>query len=213
MIFNCVILARKNSKRIINKNLSNFKGKPLIYWTLKQSLKLKRVKKIIVSSDSEKIRNFSTKFSKKFLIDNRPTKLALSSTKSESVLKYLIKKYKISKKQYILLLQPTSPLRNQRDIHQMLYYAKKYKLNSIHSVSNYLGKTAIKKKINILNKKNLLKIKDLSFNGNIYLFKVNLLINKNSIYETPQNVYITKKKYSLDIDNYSDLKINGSKQN
>ena len=41
----------------------------------------------------------------------------------------------------------------------------------------------------------------------------NLLINKNSIYETPQNVYITKKKYSLDIDNYSDLKINGSKQN
>ena len=104
------------------------------------------------------------------------------------------------------MLQPTSPLRNQRDIHQMLYYAKKYKLNSIHSVSNYLGKTAIKKKINILNKKKFLKIKDLSFNGNIYLFKVNLLINKNSIYETPQNVYITKKKYSLDIDNYSDLK-------
>ena len=31
MIFNCVILARKNSKRIINKNLPNFKGKPLIY--------------------------------------------------------------------------------------------------------------------------------------------------------------------------------------
>ena len=57
------------------------------------------------------------------------------------------------------MLQPTSPLRNQRDIHQMLYYAKKYKLSSIHSVSNYLGKTAIKKKINILNKKNFLKLK------------------------------------------------------
>lgn len=206
MIYNCLILARKNSKRIINKNLINFKGKPLIYWTLKQSLKLKRVKKIIVSSDSEKIRNVATKLSKKFIIDKRPKKLALSKTTSESVLKYLIKKYKILKNQYILLLQPTSPLRNQKDINQILNLAKKYQLNSIHSVSNYLGKKVIKKNINILNKKKLLKNINLSFNGSIYLFKAKILINKNSIYETPQNVYITKKKYSLDVDNYSDLK-------
>ena len=206
MIYNCLILARKNSKRIINKNLINFKGKPLIYWTLKQSLKLKRVKKIIVSSDSEKIRNEATKLSKKFIIDKRPSKLALSKTTSESVLKYLIKKYKILKNQYILLLQPTSPLRNQKDINQILNLAKKYQLNSIHSVSNYLGKKVIKKNINILIKKKLLKNINLSFNGSIYLFKAKILINKNSIYETPQNVYITKKKYSLDVDNYSDLK-------
>ena len=206
MIYNCLILARKNSKRIINKNLINFKGKPLIYWTLKQSLKLKRVKKIIVSSDSEKIRNVATKLSEKFLIDKRPKKLSLSKTTSESVLKYLIKKYKILKNQYILLLQPTSPLRNQKDINQILNLAKKYQLNSIHSVSNYLGKKVIKKNINILNKKKLLKNINLSFNGSIYLFKAKILINKNSIYETPQNVYITKKKYSLDVDNYSDLK-------
>tara|TARA_B100000073_G_C23460115_1_gene463010 strand:+ start:35 stop:658 length:624 start_codon:yes stop_codon:yes gene_type:complete len=206
MIYNCLILARKNSKRIINKNLINFKGKPLIYWTLKQSLKLKRVKKIIVSSDSQKIRNVATKLSKKFLIDKRPKKLALSKTTSESVLKYLIKKYKILKNQYILLLQPTSPLRNQKDINQILNLARKYKLSSIHSVSNYLGKKVIKKDINILNKKKLLKHINLSFNGSIYLFKVKILIDKNSIYETPQNVYITKKKYSLDVDNYSDLK-------
>lgn len=206
MIYNCLILARKNSKRITNKNLINFKGKPLIYWTLKQSLKLKRVKKIIVSSDSEKIRNVATKLSKKFIIDKRPKKLALSKTTSESVLKYLIKKYKILKNQYILLLQPTSPLRNQKDINQILNLAKKYQLNSIHSVSNYLGKKVIKKNINILNKKKLLKNINLSFNGSIYLFKAKILINKNSIYETPQNVYITKKKYSLDVDNYSDLK-------
>ena len=206
MIYNCLILARKNSKRIINKNLINFKGKPLIYWTLKQSLKLKRVKKIIVSSDSEKIRNVATKLSKKFIIDKRPKKLSLSKTTSESVLKYLIKKYKILKNQYILLLQPTSPLRNQKDINQILNLAKKYQLNSIHSVSNYLGKKVIKKNINILNKKKLLKNINLSFNGSIYLFKAKILINKNSIYETPQNVYITKKKYSLDVDNYSDLK-------
>lgn len=205
MIYNCFILARKNSRRIINKNLLNFKGKPLIHWTLKQSLKLKRVKKIIVSSDSEKIRNLALKLSKNFLIDKRPQNLALSKTKSEEVIKYLIKKYKILKNQYILLLQPTSPLRNQNDINKILHFAKKHKLNSIHSVSKYFGKKIITRGIKILNKKKTTKDKHLSFNGSIYLFKASLLMNKNSIYETPQNVYITNKKYSLDIDNYSDL--------
>ena len=44
MICNCIILARKNSRRIINKNLVNFKGKPLIYWTITKALKLKNIK-------------------------------------------------------------------------------------------------------------------------------------------------------------------------
>ena len=64
MIYHCFILARRNSKRITNKNLINFKGKPLLYWTLKQSLRLKKVKKIIVSSDSPKIIDLAKKFQK-----------------------------------------------------------------------------------------------------------------------------------------------------
>ena len=205
MIYNCFILARKNSKRITNKNLIIFKGKPLIYWTLKQSIKLKNINKIIISSDSKKIRDIASKISKNILINKRPKTLSLSSTTSEKVMKYLIKKYKINKNKYILLLQPTSPLRNLSDISKILKIAERKKLNSIHSVSEYKGKKIIKSEINVVNKSKV-NINNISFNGAIYLFKTDLLVKKNSIYESIQNVYITKKKYSLDIDNYSDLK-------
>ena len=50
-----LIPARKNSKRIKNKNLRKFKGYSLIDIVLKESLKLKVKKKIILSSDSNKI--------------------------------------------------------------------------------------------------------------------------------------------------------------
>ena len=211
MIYNCFILARKNSKRITNKNLIIFKGKPLIYWTLKQSIKLKNINKIIISSDSKKIRDIARKISKNILINKRPKPLSLSSSTSEKVMKYLIKKYKINNNHYILLLQPTSPLRNLSDISKILKIAERKKLNSIHSASEYKGKKIIKSEINVVNKSKVNK-NNLSFNGAIYLFKTDLLVKKNSIYESIQNVYITKKKYSLDIDNYSDLKTINAKR-
>jgi len=136
MIYNCIILARKNSRRIINKNLISFKGKPLIYWTIHKALKLKKINRIILSSDSNKILSYSKKISKKILIDKRPAKLAQDHVKSEEVLKYLIKKYDIEKDEYLLLLQPTSPLRRMLDINKSLKIAEKKNLESIHSVSN-----------------------------------------------------------------------------
>ena len=204
MICNCIILARKNSRRIINKNLVNFKGKPLIYWTITKALKLKNIKRIILSSDSKKILSYSRKISDKILIDNRPSRLALNHTSSEKVLKYLIKKNNIKKDEYILLLQPTSPLRRLSDINNLLKIAKRKNLISLHSVSYYPGKKIIKDKIIIQN--SILKNENkLSYNGSIYLFKASILVDKNTIYEKKQNVYLTPKKNSLDIDIYKDL--------
>ena len=201
----CLILARKNSKRIINKNLINFKGKPLIYWSLKQSLRLKNIDKVIISSDSNEIINFVKKVSNKFVINKRPKYLSKDKTTSEATIKYLIKKYKIKENTYILLLQPTSPLRKIDDVKKIINFTRKYKTNSIHSVSVYKGKKILRKKIISINKK-INKNHNLSINGSIYFFKTELLVKKNSIYEKPQFVYITAKKNSLDIDNYSDLK-------
>jgi CMP-N,N'-diacetyllegionaminic acid synthase len=203
----CIILARKNSKRIINKNIINFKNKPLIYWTLEQSLRIKNLKKIILSSDSKIIKKIAKKISNKIYFNNRPNYLSGDKVTSEKVIIYLIKKYKIRLDDYIILLQPTSPLRLDIDINKMISCVKNNKLKSLHSVNNYKGKKVIKSKLNILNKnihnKNLKK--QLSYNGSIYIFKTSLLLDKKKIYEKYPNVFITNKKKSLDIDNYSDL--------
>lgn len=49
-----IIPARKNSKRLKNKNLLLFNKKPLIHWTIKSALKSKKIDTIVVSSDSKK---------------------------------------------------------------------------------------------------------------------------------------------------------------
>ena len=57
-----IILARKGSKRIKNKNIKIFCGKPIIYWTIKKILSSKIFDEVIVSTDSKKIVDLSKKF-------------------------------------------------------------------------------------------------------------------------------------------------------
>ena len=56
-----VIPARGNSKGIKKKNLINFCGKPLLYWTIAQAKKSKFKKNIYVSSEDDRILNYSKK--------------------------------------------------------------------------------------------------------------------------------------------------------
>ena len=55
----CLIPARKGSKRIKNKNIKIFNGKPIIYYSIKAALKSKLFDKIIVTTDSVKIRKIA----------------------------------------------------------------------------------------------------------------------------------------------------------
>ena len=50
-----IIPARSGSKRIKNKNIKKFHGKPIIAWSILEALKAKVFDKVIVSTDSEKI--------------------------------------------------------------------------------------------------------------------------------------------------------------
>ena len=146
MKINCLILARYGSVRVPKKNLRLYKNKPLIYWTLKQSLRIKKIKKIVLSSDSNKIIKIAKKISKKIIINKRPAKISGKKTKSETVIKYLHKIYNFSLDDYILILQPTSPLRKDGDINNTISIALKYNLNTLHSGNYYKKKIKIKKR-------------------------------------------------------------------
>ena len=106
-----LIPARNGSVRLKNKNLKKLLNKPLIFWTIREALKSKYINKIIISSDSKKILNYF-KPNKKIIKSSRSKKLSSSYAKIEDVLIYEIKKNKLSKSDIIILLQPTSPLRN-----------------------------------------------------------------------------------------------------
>ena len=116
-----IIPARSGSKRIKNKNLVDFNGKPIISYTINNAKKSKLFDKIHVSTDSDKIISFLKKHNlepqfkrlKKFSGD----KVGLSET-----LKFVVNEYKKKEVTFneVWLLYSCSPLINHKDLHCVL---------------------------------------------------------------------------------------------
>ena len=113
--FLALIPARSGSKGLKDKNFLNFNKKPLIYWTIIESLKSKYISDVIVSSDSKKIKNYCSKFKQVNFI-NRPKKFAKDSTTMFELVNHIVDNQIKKKYKYLIILQPTSPLRDSKDI-------------------------------------------------------------------------------------------------
>ena len=113
--FIALIPARKGSKSIKNKNLYKISGKPLLYYTISAAKKSKIFDQIFVSSDSKKILDYSANQNVSTII--RPRKYSNDFSSANDVVKHFINQNdKLKKKDIIVYLQPTSPLRNYIDI-------------------------------------------------------------------------------------------------
>jgi CMP-N,N'-diacetyllegionaminic acid synthase len=109
-----IIPARGGSKGIPNKNIKSLCGKPLILWTQQQSIMELGNSSVLVSSDSADIRKVANDAGHKFRDYKRPNVLATDFTSTEPVLEHGLAWYKkITGKnpKFLMLLQPTSPLR------------------------------------------------------------------------------------------------------
>ena len=111
MKFISVIPARSGSKGIKNKNIYPLKGTPLVSYTFREVTK-SNSKKNFILTDSKIIK----KIAKKFKINseyNRPSKLSQSNTSlSETLFHFYNWAIKKSLQfDYLIVLQPTSPLR------------------------------------------------------------------------------------------------------
>jgi CMP-N-acetylneuraminic acid synthetase len=108
-----VITARGGSKRLLNKNILPLAGKPLIQWTIEGALKSKYIDTCIVSTDSNEIAKLS-KIAGATIPFIRPSELSNDTATSFAVLAHSIEN--CDAHDYLLLLQPTSPLRTTADI-------------------------------------------------------------------------------------------------
>ena len=131
----CVIPARSGSKGIKNKNMVYLKGKPLIYWTIKVAKKIRYFDKIVVSTNSKKIKKFSEK-NKVEVPYLRSEKLASDKTPMDDVIRDILKYYKnFNYLPYaVVILQPTSPFRQLSTINNACKIFIKKKLDSLISI-------------------------------------------------------------------------------
>jgi len=134
-----IIPARGGSKGIPLKNLVLLNGKPLLYYTVTASLKSK-IDRTIVTTDDDKIAKYAKKIGAEVII--RPKNLSNNVIQIEPAMEHVLKQ--LEKERYIpdnvVLLQNTSPLRNNFHIDKALNLLKNQKFDSVFSgfQSHYL---------------------------------------------------------------------------
>lgn len=124
-----VIPARSGSKSVKDKNIRPLGGRPLMAWSIKAGLACKKIDKVVVSTDSDKYAQLA-KFYGAEVID-RPKELATDEAAMIPVLQHALKTYPAD---LIVLLDPTSPLRNVEDINKCLALIRKPKTDSVITV-------------------------------------------------------------------------------
>lgn len=199
------IPARIGSQRIKKKNIINFRGKPLICWTVEAAIKSRVFHKILVSADDKIIYDKLSNYINKITKLSRPKNLSKSNSKIDTLLLYYIKKKIIKKNSIIVLLQPTSPLRNKLHIKEVTNYFIKKKLNTLISVSNLRNKFPINQIERVLNnEKN--SNKKIYLNGAIYINTYENLIKYKKIKNLETYFYKMENNMSLDIDTFADIR-------
>ena len=117
-----VIPARGGSKGVPRKNIKLLKKKPLIHYTIEAARRVFEDRYIYVSTDSAEIKSVTeqTGLTVPFL---RPQHLATNTANSRDVLLHALGQFTLKNKKepdVIILLQPTSPFRNERHIKEAL---------------------------------------------------------------------------------------------
>ena len=111
-----IIPARAGSKRIKNKNIKMFCGKPVIYYSILAAKKSNIFSKIIVSTDSIKIKQIAEKYGADVPFI-RPKNLSDDFSSTMEVIKHSIKELSFHKKKInICCIYPTAPLIKKDDL-------------------------------------------------------------------------------------------------
>ena len=105
------IPVRGGSKSIPLKNIKDFCGKPLVFWVISALQKTDEVDKVVVATDSDKIKQTVTDFgfSKVEIYDRKPEN-AVDTAGTESVMLEYISATSLSDYTVFMLVQATSPL-------------------------------------------------------------------------------------------------------
>ena len=216
-----IIPARGGSKRLPGKNIKPLCGKPLIGWTIEQAQSSKYIDEIFVSTDSNEIAAVAEDFGIKvpFL---RPAELATDTSPSSAFVLHTIGYYRNKGQEfdYILLLEPTSPLRDITDINiaieQLLNHDTAKSIVGVSKVEAThpaflvdISKEGLLKPY--LKEMKTLRRQELSdlyfFEGSLYLSDIEFYIKEQTFYHDLTLPYVVPKYKAYEIDDIVDFYI------
>ncbi|WP_366669262.1 acylneuraminate cytidylyltransferase family protein [Lysinibacillus fusiformis] len=210
-----IIPARGGSKGLPRKNILYLNGKPLISWTIESALKSKYISECILSSDDVEIIKIAKKWGCTVPF-TRPSYLAQDNSTSIDVVLHALEYYK--EYDYVLLLQPTSPLRTVEDIDSCIEYVLKNNIEICVSVCEsdkspyWMYCIEDEKLIPIIqNEEMILRRQELPvsyvLNGAIYIAKIEQFLKEKTFFTQNTYSFIMPKERSKDIDDIFDFKM------
>lgn len=211
-MFIALIPARSGSKGIKNKNIKLFCGKPLIQWSIEAALKTSFVDRVIVSTDSQDYADLALNLGAEVPFI-RPSKYAQDDSPSIDMILHALDH--IPEARNILLLQPTSPLRDHNDIESIYSFWKSKPNLSVVSISKSkmhpswmfelnkdLTINSFTKEIKAFRRQDLPDI--YLINGSMYLATRDFLTKEKSFISPDTLGFIMPKEKSIDIDDEKD---------
>jgi len=216
-----IIPARGGSKGLPGKNTKALGGKPLIAWTIEHATSCEYIDRIIVSTDNEEIAEISIEHGAEVPF-MRPWELATDKASTIDAIRHVLRWLGESENfrpRYVLLLQPTSPLRSREDIDRARDILVARNARSVVSVcetnhhpwwSNTLPENRNMKAFlrpEILNKSRQELPVYYRLNGAIYLAESEYLLERNGFFGPKTFAYVMPNERSVDIDSLLDFQI------
>lgn len=209
-----VIPARGGSKGVPRKNIRSLAGKPLIAWTIEAARKSVYIDRVIVSSDNLEIIEVAKALGADVPFV-RPKRLARDQTSGMDPVIHALKE--IPNYDYVVLLQPTSPLRLPEDIDACIEQVQNIGAPACVSVSEpekspywmYTLQHGGAMQPLISQKENAVVRQDLpdvyALNGAVYVADIKWLLDTKSFLTNETVAYIMPKSRSYDIDTEEDF--------
>ena len=209
-----IIPARGGSKGIPGKNIKELNGKPLMAYTIEEALKCPEIDRVVVSTDSKENAQVAEKYGAEVPF-MRPAQLAADTSKTIDavwdVLDRLEEDY-----EYVVLLQPTSPLRLAEDITGAIQKAVENGKDVV-SVSKVQDPPVLMRQMDengeltpLLTEGSTVRRQDMKpwyrVNGSVYVNKVERLTKTTSLNDNPAGYEIPRER-SLDIDEPEDFEL------
>ena len=146
-----IIPARGGSKGLPGKNIRPMCGKPLIAWSIDKAKKCSYLDTILVSTDDQDIADIAQNFGA-YVPFIRPAEFATDQSSSYEVIGHALSYLKESvcmEFDFVVLLEPTSPLREDDDIGKMLelLVARQDEFDSIISIGEVTEHPSIMKRL------------------------------------------------------------------
>lgn len=211
-----IIPARGGSKGVPRKNIKDLSGKPLIAWTIEEANNSQYIDRIVLSSEDQEIIKVAEHLGCEVPF-KRPKEMALDETPGVDPVLHTIDNLPVY--DYVVLLQPTSPLRNVHDIDQAI---EKCELNggiAVVSVTESSKNPFWMYKLD--SNEVMVPLMDIDgiparrqdapksfvLNGAVYVTKADTLKKQKSFLQKETIAYVMPSERSLDIDSDLDFKI------